>query len=197
MPLPTGLSPTTRRRPLPSTPHRELLAMGKSDTRVVEHGGGELAIATLVPLPSGHVVGSGPIAEAIMAQGQLMGWTVTSDETVDAGEAFLTTAGPADAIVILSHDPRIDTPLLDAALRSDVGYVGAMGSRHTQAKRRTRLEALGHDETSLARIHGPVGLDLGSRTPAETAVAIAAEYLANRSGRAAQSLGTTTGPING
>ncbi len=176
---------------------KKLLELGRSDSVVIEQAGDEIAIATLVPLPRGHVVGSGPVADAIVAQGSLLGWTMSVDDSVAAGETFLANAGPADAIVILSHDPRVDTPLLDVALRSELGYLGAMGSRHTQAKRRTRLGALGHDDSSLARIHGPVGLDLGARSPAETAVAIVAEYLVNRSGRAPQSLASSSGPING
>ena len=87
--------------------------------------------------------------------------------------------------------------MLSAALHSSLGYLGAMGSRGTQTNRRKRLQALGHDASSFDRIHGPVGLDLGSRTPAETAVAIAAEYLVVRSGRRPVSLTETAGPING
>ncbi len=176
---------------------RALLTAGKSDSLVIELLGDEVMIATLVPLPKALVVGSGPVAEAIVAQGRLMGWEMSTGETVAAGEDFIAGAGPADVVVILSHDPHIDTPLLDAALRSNLGYLGAMGSRGTQAKRRVRLEALGHDRSTFDRIHGPVGLDLGSRTPAETAVAIVAEYLVNRSGRAPQSLAAGDGPING
>lgn len=176
---------------------RNQLAAGRSDAVVIDVAGDELAIATLIPRPKGHVVGSGPVADAIVAQGELMGWSMSADKSTTAGERFIAEAGPADAIVILSHDPRVDTPLLDAALRSEIGYLGAMGSRHTQEKRRSRLEALGHSPDSFGRIHGPVGLDLGSRTPAETAVAIVAEYLVNRSGRVPQPLGVTDGPING
>ncbi len=176
---------------------RRLLDTGQSDTAVLELLGDEVAIATLVPRPRGHVVGSGPVAEAILAQGELIGWQMTADDALVTGQEFIASAGPADAIVILSHDPRIDTPLLDTGLRSDIGFLGAMGSRHTQARRRTRLEDLGHDRSSFARIHGPVGLDLGARTPAETAVAIVAEYLVNRSGREPQPLNRTDGPING
>ena len=78
----------------------------------------------------------------------------------------------------LSHDPKLDDPALDRALRSDAYYVGALGSRRTQERRRERLRALGFGEADLARIHGPVGLDLGARTPAEIALSIAAELTA-------------------
>ena len=123
--------------------------------------------------------------------------TLLIDEGVEAGVAFVNGAGPADALVVLSHDAAIDVPLLDAALWSSIGYVGGMGSRGTQTRRRNALIEAGHSEQELLRIHGPIGLDLGSRTPAETAVAIVAEYLANRSGRAPGRLTDADGPING
>ncbi|MFK7896380.1 MAG: XdhC family protein [Myxococcota bacterium] len=79
------------------------------------------------------------------------------------------------ALVALSHDPKIDQPALEVALRSDCFYIGALGSQRTQAKRRARLAELGFDEAALARIHGPVGLDIGASSPAEIALSIAAE----------------------
>lgn len=87
------------------------------------------------------------------------------------------------AVVVLSHDPKIDDPALERALRSDAFYVGALGSRRTQEKRRDRLRALGLDEVAIARIRGPVGLDLGARGPAEIALSIAAELTACLRGR--------------
>lgn len=86
------------------------------------------------------------------------------------------------SVVVLTHDPKFDDPALLIALRSDAGYVGAIGSRTTQASRRDRLRKAGLTEEQLARLHGPVGLDLGGRTPAETALAILAEITANRFG---------------
>ncbi len=175
---------------------RAALAGGVSESSTVEVDGVEWLIACAIPSPRAVVVGSGPMAEAIVAQGALLGWEAETIEDTDAVVDFVTGAGPADAVIVLSHDRAVDIPILDASLRSAIGYVGAMGSRGTQTARRNRLTELGHDEAALARIHGPVGLDLASRTPAETAVAIVAEYLANRSGRTPASLGAGSGPIN-
>ena len=83
--------------------------------------------------------------------------------------------GRRSAIVFLSHDPKIDDPGLIAALKSDCFYIGTLGSKKTQAARAARMRAAGFDEAALARIHGPVGLDIGARTPAEIAVSILAE----------------------
>jgi xanthine dehydrogenase accessory factor len=83
--------------------------------------------------------------------------------------------GPRSAVVLLTHDPKLDDPALVAALRSDCFYIGALGSKKTQAARRARMQAEGFGEQELARIHGPVGLNIGARSPAEIAVAILAE----------------------
>ena len=83
--------------------------------------------------------------------------------------------GARSAIVFLSHDPKIDDPGLIAALRSDCFYIGTLGSKKTQAARAARMKAAGFDEVALARIHGPVGLDIGAKSPAEIAVSILAE----------------------
>jgi len=82
------------------------------------------------------------------------------------------------AIVTLTHDPKIDDPALQAALKSDAFYIGALGSRRTHAKRGQRLESAGFDAAAFARIHGPVGLDIGALTPGEIAVSILAEITA-------------------
>lgn len=176
---------------------RSQIAAGATAGTEVETSSGLHLISTIIPTPRCLIVGSGPMASAIQAQGQLMSWAVTIDEDVEAGITFVGSAGPADALVVLSHDADVDVPLLDAALASPIGYIGGMGSRGTQTRRRTALTDAGHSEQALARIHGPIGLDLGSRTPAETAVAIVAEYLANRSGRAPGRLTDADGPING
>jgi xanthine dehydrogenase accessory factor len=88
-----------------------------------------------------------------------------------------------DAVVVLSHDPKIDEPALLAALGTDVAYVGAIGSRRAQEDRRARLRAAGLAEDRLARLHAPIGLDLGGREPPEIGLAIVAELVANRHGR--------------
>jgi xanthine dehydrogenase accessory factor len=95
---------------------------------------------------------------------------------------------PQDAVVVLTHDPKFDVPALDQALRSPVGYIGLLGSTTTQESRHASLRAKGFGDEDLARLHGPVGLNLGGREPAEIALAILAEIVAvrNRSERAAQ-----------
>ncbi|MFQ6100651.1 MAG: XdhC family protein [Anaerolineae bacterium] len=91
--------------------------------------------------------------------------------------------GSQHYIVILSHDPKFDLPALRIALRSRAGYIGLLGSRVTQAKRLAALREEGVGQGELKRIHGPVGLDLGGREPAEIALAILAEIVAVRHGR--------------
>jgi xanthine dehydrogenase accessory factor len=88
----------------------------------------------------------------------------------------------ATYVCVLSHDPKFDEPALEIALRSPAAYIGAIGSRKTQAARRERLKAAGFSEQELARMRGPIGLDLGGRQPAETALAILAEMTAVRYG---------------
>ncbi len=83
----------------------------------------------------------------------------------------------------LSHDPKIDDPALRIALKSDAFYVGALGSRKTNAKRRERLTAMGFTEADLAHIHAPIGLDIGADNPEEIALAIMSEVVAVYRGR--------------
>jgi xanthine dehydrogenase accessory factor len=98
-------------------------------------------------------------------------------------EAFARVGiDPATAVAVLTHDPKFDDPALEIALRSPAMYVGALGSRKTQAARRTRLLAAGLTEEELGQLHGPIGLDLGGRSPAETALSILAEITAARYG---------------
>ena len=105
--------------------------------------------------------------------------------------------GPRDAVCILTHDPKFDVPAIIGALNTSVGYVGVMGSRKTHAKRLERLAEGGVTDTAdLERLMSPIGLDLGSRTPEETAISICAEIIARRTGRVAQSLRSTNGPIH-
>lgn len=104
--------------------------------------------------------------------------------------------GPRDAVCVLTHDSKFDVPAILAAIKTDVGYLGAMGSRRTHADRVARLLEAGADERDLRRVMAPIGLDLGARTPEETAVAICAEMIALRTGRAAPSLRDAEGPIH-
>lgn len=101
-----------------------------------------------------------------------------------------------DLVLVFSHDPKIDQPALIAALASGAGYVGALGSRRTHAARVHRLRQAGVAESEMDRIAAPCGLDIGARTPAETAVSILAETIAVRSSRPAQNLSRTDGPIH-
>ena len=100
-------------------------------------------------------------------------------------------------ICVLTHDPKFDVPVLEVALRTPAGYVGAMGSRRTHEDRLERLRAIGLTEAELARLRSPIGLDLGARTPEETAVSIAAELIQLRWGGSGQALTDTEGRIHG
>jgi len=173
-----------------------LFARGSSETRVVD----EDVITALWPVPRLVVVGDGLIADALVASAALLGWgsTVIADADADA-DAGLATAAVADlatgdGVVVLSHSREVDGPALSAALAGQVGYIGALGSRHTQAARAEWLAA--HGVTDLSRIHGPAGLDIGADTPAEIALSIAAEMLAVRSGAPAGSLRDRGGPVH-
>jgi len=98
-------------------------------------------------------------------------------------EAFEAIAlGPDDAVAVLSHDAKFDEPAIAEALRRGARYVGAIGSRKTQADRRARLRDAGVSAADLERLHGPIGLDLGGRAPAETALSIMGEIVADRHG---------------
>ena len=102
----------------------------------------------------------------------------------------------ASAIVVLSHDPKFDLPALRCALASDAAYIGLLGSRRAQASRRAALRAAGVDDASLARIHGPVGLNIGGESNAETAISILAEITAERNGRSGSPLVAASGKIH-
>lgn len=104
--------------------------------------------------------------------------------------------GPRDAVLVFTHDPKFDEPALLTALQSGAGYIGALGSRHTHADREQRLRSAGISDADLQRISSPCGLDVGARTPSETAVAILGEILALRCGRAGGRLTEGSGPIH-
>ena len=111
-------------------------------------------------------------------------------------DAYGSRLRPVDAVCILTHDTKFDVPAVVRALQTDVGYIGVMGSRRTHAKRVERLREVGVDEDGLARLMAPIGLDIGGRTPEETAVSVVAEIIAVRAGRAAPSLRDSEGPIH-
>ncbi len=104
--------------------------------------------------------------------------------------------GPRDVVLVFTHDPKFDEPALIAALETDAGYIGALGSRRTQDRRAERLREAGLDEEQIDRVHAPCGLDIGARTPSETAVSILAEVVAIRTGRSGEPLQETDGPIH-
>ncbi len=104
--------------------------------------------------------------------------------------------GPRDVVCVLTHDHKFDVPAIAAAVQTKVGYIGAMGSRRTHAGRLERLREAGLADTDISRVMAPIGLDIGARTPEETAVAICAEVIASRTGRRAGSLRDTSGPIH-
>jgi len=168
-----------------------LLAAGTTGRALVA----DALIDAWVPVPTLVTVGGGTLAAALAAQAKLLGWESHDvsgvEEAVNAVKAF----GPSDVLVLLDHDPAMDAVLL-AGLAGGRGFLGALGSRHTQAERRQRLHAAGCTDDDLYRIHGPVGLDLGARSPAEVAVSIVAEVIANRSGRNPAPLRTTAGRIS-
>ncbi len=105
--------------------------------------------------------------------------------------------GPRDAVLVFTHDPKFDEPALLVALRTDAGYIGALGSRKTAADREARLRRAGATDADISRIHAPCGLDIGSRTSEETAVSVLAEIIAVRASRVGVPLRETSGPIHG
>jgi xanthine dehydrogenase accessory factor len=163
---------------------------------------GDSFFLPFLPRPDMYVFGAVEHAAALARVGRLLGYRVTvcdprakfatrerlpeADEiVVDWPDRFLARA-PIDertAICVLTHDHRIDVPALKAALASPAGYVGAMGSRRTNEERARLLAEEGVAKDALARLHAPIGLEIGSRTPEEVAVAVAAEIVAARRGR--------------
>jgi xanthine dehydrogenase accessory factor len=164
-----------------------LFGRGVSDSAV----SAGTVVTALWPVPGLTVVGSGALADALVAVAGVLGWTaqVVTDEPEGLAELAVI-----DKVVVISHDVELAGPALAAALSGAAGYVGAVGSRHTQQARAEWLAARG--VTDLTRVHGPAGLDIGANTPAEIAVAVVAEALAVTSGRAPASLRDRPGPIH-
>ncbi|WP_084038153.1 XdhC family protein [Demequina sp. NBRC 110053] len=161
------------------------------------------------------IVGAVDFSSALATAARPLGYRVT---VVDARPAFATVErhpdahevirawpeeyvtrarlGARDAICVLTHEERFDIPALVAALATDAGYVGAMGSRRTDARRRELLREAGVSETALARLRSPIGLDIGAVTPAETAISIVGELIADARRASAERLSETAGPIH-
>lgn len=112
-------------------------------------------------------------------------------------EKLLEVRRDAACLAMLSHDPEFDVPTLRTALALGIPYVGALGSRKTTTRRREALLAAGVSEARIATVHGPIGLDLGGKTPAETALAICAEILAVLGGREVRGVRDSDGPLKG
>lgn len=137
-----------------------------------------LVRTSFAPIPRLVVAGGGPFGEALAAQGRLLGWQVSAETRPEMVAGITATLSDLDAVVVMGHDVEASSRCLMAALESDAGYVGALGS---PAMQQARADWLAYrDITDLARVHGPAGLPLGGRSPAEVAVAIVAEILDER-----------------
>ncbi|SFN31810.1 xanthine dehydrogenase accessory factor [Pseudonocardia ammonioxydans] len=175
---------------------RTLLRRGATTTERVRVEGVDLLVDVWVPVPSMLVVGEGALGAALHAQAGLLGWSARTVTTLEEARAAVADFTDADVLVLLDHAPAFDAILLEGIAHGR-GFLGALGSRRTQAARRERLLGAGATDDQLAAIHGPVGLDLGARTPAETAVSVVAEVIALRAGRSASALAGSSGRIGG
>jgi len=200
---------------------RGMLAQGLTGVRHYgEHGERRLDdlsvfVQSFAPPPRMLVFGAIDFAAAVARAGKFLGYRVT---VCDARPIFATHARFPDAdevivdwphrylaqtpidsrtvICVLTHDPKFDVPVLEVALRTPAGYIGAMGSRRTHDDRLARLREAGLTEDELTRLRSPIGLDLGARTPEETAVSVAAELIQLRWGGSGHPLTDTTGRIH-
>jgi xanthine dehydrogenase accessory factor len=181
-----------------------------------EVAGARIFVDVTAPPPRLIVLGAVDFAAALCRMARAAGWrpyVVDPRARFATGERFpdaeeIVIAWPAEAfarlggidratyIAVLTHDPKIDDAALELALGSDAAYVGAMGSRRAQAKRRERLIAAGVPEQQLERIAAPIGLDLGALTAEETALSIMAEVVAVRNGREGGRLSQAAGRIH-
>lgn len=175
-------------------------------------------VESWAPPPQMWIFGAVDFTAALAKVAKVLGYRVT---VCDAREVFATrrrfpmadevvvswpgplferrghTLRQRDAVCILTHDPKFDVPAVAGALATSVGYIGVMGSRRTHATRLERLAEVGIDRPEqLDRLMSPIGLDLGARTPEETAVSICAEIIARRTGRGVPSLRDGSGPIH-
>jgi len=177
------------------------------ERHVLDKPEGSVFLEVFALRPTIVIVGAVHVAMPLVSMAQMVGFRV---RVVDARRTFLTrerfptadelvlgwpqdvlraqNLGAQHYVVILSHDPKFDIPALQIALQSRAAYVGLIGSRTTQAERREVLVEAGLDDDALGRIHGPIGLDLGGRSPAEIALAILAEIVAVQHGRSGGTL---------
>ncbi|GAA1540996.1 XdhC family protein [Streptomyces albidochromogenes] len=200
---------------------RAMLDAGRTGTVLIGEDGSRcgrpltLLVESSVPAPRMIVFGAIDFASALVRVGKFLNYHVT---VCDARPVFATSARFPDAdeivvdwphrylestgvdgrtvLCVLTHDAKFDVPLLERALRLPVAYVGAMGSRRTHEDRNRRLRDVGVTELELARLRSPIGLDLGARTPEETALSIAAEIVAARRGGSGVSLTGAHTPIH-
>jgi xanthine dehydrogenase accessory factor len=172
-----------------------LLAEGQRAVRRLQSERGTVLLEAVIPDPRLVVVGSGSVADAIVFQAAMLGWQCRIAGDLDEAETHLAWAADTAAVVVLSHDPRLDAPALVTAMRQGACYLGAMGSRRTQAARTARLRTLGMGNDDIDRIRGPIGLDLGGQTAALIALSVCAEIQAVRTGRSAKPLCDSDGPI--
>ena len=178
---------------------RRAMDIGKSET--VDIGGAKIFLNVYVPPPRLIIVGAVHIAQSLAPMAALLEFDVTVVDprgawaTIQrfpgvkvikdwADEAFQEMGlDISTAVVTLTHDPKLDDPALESALKSDVFYIGALGSRRTHAKRKERLSEVGITDEMFARIHGPVGLNIGAKSPAEIAVSILGQIIEVRARR--------------
>lgn len=200
---------------------RGLLEEGKTTVRHFGADGATLGderpvhIRAYAPPPKMMIVGAIDFSAAIAPFASQIGFDVTICDARDRfarSSRFSSVAkvrvgwpqevigevplGPRDVVLIFTHDPKFDEPALLAALETDAGYIGALGSRKTTADRERRLRLAGASDDDLSRIHAPCGLDIGSRTAEETAISVLAEIISMRARRAAAPLRETRGPIH-
>jgi xanthine dehydrogenase accessory factor len=198
----------------PELLRRAITELEKGNVVVPEADGDELRLRVR-PAPRLLIFGAVELAEAVCRAARPLGWRTvvidarrglatpervpSADElAVEWPDEALARLRPDEetAVLVLAHEDRFDLPALAGALASPAFYVGALGSRRTQRRRRERLVELGVSDEALERIHGPCGLDVGAQTSAETAVAVLAEILAARNGRAGGSLRDREAPIH-
>jgi xanthine dehydrogenase accessory factor len=175
----------------------------------------EVFVLSYAPPAQMFIFGAIDFSAALVRVGKVLGYRVT---VCDARPVFATKKRFPDAdevvvdwphrwlekqevdertvIAVLTHDPKFDVPALQVALRTNAGYIGAMGSRRTHEDRLARLKEAGLTDAECARLHSPIGLDLGARTPEETAISIAAEIVQARWGGSGSRLAETHGPIH-